>query len=151
MPEKARQKLSIAAVPLTVTSLLADPPDNFWLLNSLRAVRGEGGCTLPWALAYQVVSKLTNNKKREACNRCLAGKTIPLPDDIMPFKSAYKQRFDEDDLGCFGCFWFDLLRPKCPDLFPASDLQSARAQFILTLRELQAAVRINRTKKSNSK
>jgi len=148
MPEDARRRLSVAAVPLTVDSVLCPLPDDYWSLNSPRVVRGIYGEVSSWAFAYQVVSTLTNTKKREACAKCLAGKEIPLPAAAEPFRSAYKRRYDEgDDLGCCGCFWFDHLRPRHEDLFPAEDLEAARVSFVDALLALQASVAAAQRKK----
>ena len=85
---------------------------------------------------FQVISKQVNNMKREACNKCLKGETIPLPLCVEPFGSAYRQSFEEDADFCKGCFWHNYLKPKnemlCPNLVQARASQQQKVQNIIS-------------------
>ena len=112
MPEIMRKNKGIKATPLTRATII----DGIWDND------------------YQVLSKQTNNQKREACNKCLKGEDIEVPFAICPNRSAYKAREDEDNKGCLGCFWYDPLRPKNPRLL--YDLDSAKQLHQKKLQEV---------------
>jgi hypothetical protein len=103
MPENIRRKRGVAAVKLTEKTV----KDGSWIEH------------------YQIVHERSNKKKREACGFCQRGNEIPLTIGLAGIRSAYKKRYDEDNLGCLGCWWHDPLRPKRPELLP--DLEQARS------------------------
>lgn len=91
MPEHRRRTLGKPSIPLTTKNLL----DGTWFDT------------------YQLLSKKSNDIKRQACEGCENGKEIELPLSVSAMlRFCYKIRFDEDKNGCVGCFWFDSLRPK---------------------------------------
>lgn len=90
MPEIVRKKRGLAPQKLTAEILINGSFDKY----------------------FQIVSKKTNNMKREVCNACQNGEDIRLPPCLTLFRYAYKVREDEDNKGCEGCFWYDYLLPK---------------------------------------
>lgn len=75
---------------------------------------------------FQVITSRTNTTKREVCKACVKGEIIPLPPSIEPFRSAYRQTYEENPNACEGCFWHNNLKPKNENLCP--DLVGARAK-----------------------
>ena len=56
--------------------------------------------------------------KREICNKCQQGDKIEHVPAIEPIGPAYKKSFNEDSKKCVGCWWYNHLRPKHPNLLP---------------------------------
>ena len=104
IPEITRHEEGIKVIPLTRKSLLDGT----------------------WNDTYQILSKTTNNRKREACIKCQDGLSIELPPCVELMKSAYKKEYIEKENQknkCLGCFWFNPLKPKYPEKVP--DLEFA--------------------------
>lgn len=62
---------------------------------------------------FQVITRARNAEKREACDKCLAGKTIPIPEVasvLEKFKGNFKRKWDivnTTTQSCIGCFHYN--------------------------------------------
>lgn len=115
-PEIVRKREGLAPVPLTEESL----KDGSWIDD------------------YQVMSKTSNNRKREACSACQNGKEIRIPLGLSAIRSAYKLKYDEDNKGCLGCWWHDPLRPKNPKHLP--DLDKAKYEQLQKIERIKQRI-----------
>lgn len=86
---------------------------------------------------FQIISRSTNDKKREACNACIKGEIIPLPPAIEPFRSAYRQTYEEMPERCVHCFYHDYLNPLkenlCPDLEFARKIRDEEVKEVIRM------------------
>jgi hypothetical protein len=86
---------------------------------------------------YQILSRNANQRKREVCGQCLAGKEIVLPPPLRRFKDHYRREFSDSRVplptvenpavACRGCFYFDHSTPLFP--LPEATLRVVASQL----------------------
>jgi hypothetical protein len=116
MPEQMRKSLGVEPVPLTRDLLISGEYDTH----------------------YQIVASSTNDIKREVCKACMRNEDIRLPNSVQPFRSAYRKRqAHPDHPPCYGCFWFNHLKPLHPELAP--DLEKSCQEHEVEVRAVMRA------------